>query len=399
LNARFLAAGSMTGAVIPTRIRVLTLIESVTVTGPARVLLDFAQEAKHAELGLPAVDVTFVTYRRGDGQSALAATAREAGVPVIEIPERGRWDPSVIPGLRRVVAEFQPDILESRNVKSHFLIRLAGLHRQFPWVAWNHGYTLTDRKDRAYNQLDRWSLRAAFRVIAVCKPFAARLEQRGVSADKVYILHNFVKPYAAPPEEEVQAIRQQLGLSDQLVVVTVGRMSLEKGHADLLSAIALLKEMPGLPRHRFVLVGDGPEEENLRRQAARLGIEEQIIRTGFQKNVAPYYALAKVFALPSHSEGSPNVILEAMVAGLAITSTNVGGVPEILEDGVTGLLVAARNPQALAEGLRRLLVSEELRAQLAFAAKRQAETAHTLQAYKRELTKFYVEVLGMEEKR
>ena len=388
----------MTGAAIPEHIRVLTFIESASVTGPSRVLLDFAREAKHAEPGLPAVDVTFVTYRRGDGQSALAAAAAEASVPVIEIPERGRWDPRIIPELRRIVTEFKPDILESRNVKSHFLIRLTGLHRRFPWVAWNHGYTLKDQKDRAYNQLDRWSLRSAFRVIAVCRPFAARLERRGVSADKIYILHNFVKPYAAPREEEVDSIRQQLGLSGEMVVVTVGRMSLEKGHANLLSAIALLKDMPGLPRHRFLLVGDGPEEGNLRRQAATLGIEDRIVMAGFQKDVLPFYALANAFALPSLSEGSPNVILEAMAAGLPIASTNVGGVPEILEDGVTGLLVPAQNPPALAEALRRLLTSDALRLQLASAARRQAETAHTLGAYKRELTNFYVETLRMRKK-
>ena len=386
---------AVTGAaVVPGRIRVLTFIESATVTGPARVLLDFAKAARHAEPGLPAVDFTFVTYRRGSDQSALAAEATAAGVPVIEIPERGRWDPSVIPELRRIVTEFQPDILESRNVKSHFLIRLAGLHRRFPWVAWNHGYTMKDPKDRAYNQLDRWSLRGAFRVIAVCKPFAARLEQRGVRPDKIYILHNFVKPYVAPSPEEVHSVRQQSGLGDELAIITVGRMSLEKGHANLLSAIALLEDRPGLPPHRFVLVGDGQEEANLRRQAASLAIEDRVVFTGFQKNVVPYYALASIFALPSLSEGSPNVILEAMAAGLPIASTNVGGVPEILEDGVTGLLVPAQDPPALAEALRRLLTSEDLRAQLASAGRRQAETAHTLQAYKRELTQFYVDLLS-----
>jgi len=386
---------AVTGAaVFPDRIRVLTFIESATVTGPARVLLDFAKEARHAEPGMPAVDYTFVTYRRGSSQSTLAAVATEAGVPVIEIPERGRWDPSVIPELRRIVTGFQPDVLESRNVKSHFLIRLAGLHRRFPWVAWNHGYTLKDPKDRAYNQLDRWSLRGAFRVVAVCKPFATKLEQRGVSPDKISILHNFVKPYVAPPQEEVQSLKQQLGLGDELAIITVGRMSSEKGHANLLSAVFLLKDMPALPRYRFVLVGDGQEEANLRRQAANLGVDDRVVFTGFQKNVVPYYAAASLFALPSLSEGSPNVILEAMAAGLPIASTNVGGVPEILEDGVTGLLVPAQDPPALAEALRRLLTSGDLRAQLASAARRQAETVHTLQAYKHKLTLFYVDMLS-----
>ncbi len=153
--------------------------------------------------------------------------------------------------------------------------------------------------------------------------------------------------------------------------------------------------MPGLPRHRFVLVGDGPEEANLRSQAASLGVEDRIVWPGFQANVTPYYAASNLFALPSHSEGSPNVILEAMSAGLPIAATRAGGVPEILEDEVTGLLVPTTDPQAMAEALRKLLLSQDLRTRLAAAARRQVESAHTLQAYRRKLTEFYLETLRM----
>jgi glycosyltransferase involved in cell wall biosynthesis len=169
----------------------------------------------------------------------------------------------------------------------------------------------------------------------------------------------------------------------------------EKGHANLLKAIALLKDKAELPKHRFVLVGDGPEEGSLRRQAADLGIADRLVWVGFQKNVAPYYAMANIYALPSLSEGSPNVILEAMVAALSVAATRAGGVPEILEDHVTGLLVPKEDPPALADAIQKLLLSEDLRTRLASAARRQAETAHTLAAYRRDLTQFYVETLGM----
>jgi glycosyltransferase involved in cell wall biosynthesis len=172
-------------------------------------------------------------------------------------------------------------------------------------------------------------------------------------------------------------------------------MSVEKGHANLLSAIALLKDRRELPKHRFVLVGDGPEEENLRRQAAQLGIEDRLVWAGFQKDVAPYYAMAAIYALPSMSEGSPNVILEAMAAGLPIAATRAGGVPEILENDVTGLLVPKEDPRTLADAIQKLLLSEDLRARLASAARRRVETAHTLEAYRRDLTQFYVETLKM----
>jgi glycosyltransferase involved in cell wall biosynthesis len=381
--------------VTPERIRVLVFHENATATGVGRVALGFAMAARQPEPDLPIIDVTFVTYRRNDQQTGFAAAALAAGIPVIEIPEKKRWDVKVLREIRRIVTEFHPDILETHNVKSHFLVRANGLHRQFPWVAWNHGYTSKNRLDRAYSQLDRWSLHAAYRLVTVCGPFADAMQQLGIPRDKITVLHNFVEAGARPTEEEVLRVRQETGLADELAIVTVGRMSIEKGHANLLNAISLLKARHELPKHRFVLVGDGPEEANLRRQAAQLGIEDRIVWAGFQKNVAPYYAMATLYALPSISEGSPNVILEAMAASLPIAATRAGGVPEILEDDVTGLLVPKEDPGSLADAIQKLLLSQELRSRLSSAARRRAETAHTLRAYRRELTQFYVETLRM----
>ncbi len=381
--------------VTPERIRVLVFHENATATGLGRVALSFAKAGRQAEPGLPTVDVTFVTYSRNGQQTGLAAAALAAGIPVIEIPERGRWDLKVVPHLRRIVRDFKPDILQTHNIKSHFLVRATGLHREFPWIAWNHGYTSMGRLDRAYKQIDRWSLRGAYRLISVCGPFANALQNLGIPRDKITVLHNFVDPYVRPSDDEVLRLRQEMRLGDELVIVTVGRMSVEKGHANLLNAIGRLKDRADLPKHRFVLVGDGPEEGNLRRQASDLGIEDRLLWAGFQKNVAPYYAMATIYALPSMSEGSPNVVLEAMAAGLPIAATSVGGVPEILENDVTGLLVPRENPQALAEAIQELLLSADLRARLASAARRRVETAHTLQAYRRDLTQFYMETLRM----
>jgi glycosyltransferase involved in cell wall biosynthesis len=392
-----LSARATEQIVTPERIRVLVFHENATATGLGRVALGFAKAARHPEPNPPAVDVTFVTYQRNGQQTGFAAAALAAGIPVIEIPEHGRWDLKVVPHLRRIVRDFKPDILETHNIKSHFLVRASGLPRKFPWIAWNHGYTSKDRLDRAYNQIDRWSLRRAYRLMTVCGPFATAMQDLGIQREKITVLHNFVDAYIRPTDDEVLRLRHEMKLDDELVIVTVGRLSVEKGHANLLNAIALLKDRRELPKHRFVLVGDGPEEGNLRRQAAQLGIEDRLIWAGVQKDVAPYYAMAAIYALPSKSEGSPNVILEAMAASLPIAATRAGGVPEILENDVTGLLVPKENPQALADAIQKLLLSDDLRARLASAAHRQAETAHTIEAYRRELTQFYVDTLRMRE--
>ena len=374
-------------------IRVLTLIENATVTGPARNVIEFGKVA------MPDVEVTIVTYQRGPEESALASAAREAGLPIALVAERRRWDTRVLQQLRQTIAAINPDILETRNVKSHFLVRLLGLQKKYPWVAWNHGYTETSSLDRMYTLLDRWSLGGAYRVVTVCQPFADRIAEFGVSRDYIRILHNSVKPFVAPAPDEVAAVRRQLTIRDEeAVILSVGRLSHEKGHADLIRTAAALVAMPGTQDFRVVIVGDGPERQSLANLAARLGVEKQVVFAGFQRDTRPYYAMATIVAVPSHSEGSPNVVLEAMAAGLPIAANRVGGIPEILEECVTGLLVEPRNPDAMAKALFRLLSDDELRGRLGAAAEAQATSAHTPEAYRQALVDFYRETLRGVEK-
>jgi glycosyltransferase involved in cell wall biosynthesis len=374
-------------------IRVLTLIESPFVSGPARILIEFGRLAAIPDPGLPVAELAVATYWRGPGESPVAEAARSAGLSVFTITERGRWDTAVFSQLRRIVSQYKPDILESRNVKSHFLVRLLGLQKGQPWLAWNHGYTARDWLDRAYSQLDRWSLHGAFRVVTVCGPFAKELERRGIEKCKITVLHNFVKPFVPAPLSEVEQLRDRLGLQDKAVILVVGRLSSEKGHAVLLQAAARLEKMTGVPDFRVVVLGDGPENENLLRLRVRLGIENRIVMAGFQKDVSPFYSLGTMLALPSYSEGSPNVVLEAMAAGLPIAATAVGGVPEILENAVTGLIVQPGDPQAMAEAILQLLHDPETAAKLADAARSRVQSDYTPAAYRRSLSQFYLDTL------
>ena len=109
--------------------------------------------------------------------------------------------------------------------------------------------------------------------------------------------------------------------------------------------------------------------------------------------MAPYFAMARILALPSHSEGSPNVVLEAMAAGLPIAATNVGGVPEILEQGKTGLLVPSRDTAAMAATIRELLTDAELGQRLGESAQAEARRNYTLESYRRKLVRFYQDTL------
>src|SRR5262249_8877975 len=150
------------------------------------------------------------------------------------------------------------------------------------------------------------------------------------------------------------------------VLLSIGRFSREKGHADLLQALGSLRSLP--QAWKLVLVGIGPERDALGRLAASLEISERVVFAGFHPDVARFYAIADLFALPSHSEGSSNVWLEAMMAGVPIVATSAGGNSEILAHEKTALLVPTEDAPALAAAVARLLTQPDLAARLAEAA-------------------------------
>jgi len=142
----------------------------------------------------------------------------------------------------------------------------------------------------------------------------------------------------------------------------------------------------------MVIAGEGPERGRLEQQRKTLGLEQIVLLPGQQASVRPFYALANLLALPSHSEGSPNVLLEAMSAGLPIVATNAGGIVEIASDGVTALTVPARDPRSFADALLRLRRDPELARRLASAAKREV-ARFTPEAYVEAMIGIYRSVL------
>jgi glycosyltransferase involved in cell wall biosynthesis len=204
-----------------------------------------------------------------------------------------------------------------------------------------------------YNECDRVSLRRADRVVTLARAFVDHLTRRGVQAERVMVLHNAID--ARPRrriDEERQRLRALWGIdAGEPVVLCVGRLSREKGHRDLIAALARLKTRHRVAPFRLVVAGDGPERNALQSLAQRAGIADAIRWLGYIENAERLYGGADAAVLPSHSEGSPVALLEAAAYGLPIVATAVGGVPEILEDGESGLLVPPRDPDALAAAL------------------------------------------------
>ncbi len=382
-------------------LKILSLVEATDINAVAKNVLEFYRTAHELAQKLPDFPTiqgsiaTFDRHTEDQSPSEFVMTARESGLDVSVIPERRAFDLSVIPALQKAVEKRQPDIVITNSVKSHFLLWRSRLWKKYPWVAFHHGYTTTDQKMRLYNRLDRWSLPKADLVVTVCHAFARELASAtSVPLERIVVRHNAIRTQPKPNSTDVKVLKDRFGITeDDRVLLSVGRLSKEKAHADLIVAFKHLCETNTKIVVKLVIVGDGPERARLKLAARTSGFTDRIIFAGQASDVQPFYAMADVFVLPSHSEGSPNVLLEAMAAHVPVVATTVGGVPEIVEHEKSALLVPANNPSALAAASARVLIDSDLAQRLATSAFALAVAKHSPEEYARSLLEIYREVI------
>lgn len=366
-------------------LRLLAIIEAYSITGPAKNLLEFARQGRKENI-LTAI----VTFTRGVKQNFFTTAVRDEGIPLAVIEERGPFDPQCLRALQVAAAGFRPDIIQTHAVKSHFLARLAALPSQAPWVAFHHGYTWPTLKTRAYNQLDRWSLRCARKVLTVSKPFRDELAAIGIRPERIEIVHNAIlADWGAPASslQERMELRFQSGIPlDAKVVIIVGRLSREKGHSTLLAAFNRVRH---LIRAHLIIVGDGPERSRIEEKITCLGLKNHVTLTGYQCFTKPWYAIADVAVLSSLTEGSPNALLEAMAASIPVVTTAVGGVPEIVTDGESALVVPPEDPEKMSAAITHVLTDADVAARLTKSSSELIRERYTPDARMRKLAGIY----------
>jgi glycosyltransferase involved in cell wall biosynthesis len=378
-------------------LKLVCLVEATNINAVARNVLEFyraARELNGKSADVSPIDLSVVTFDRAGSSAEFVEAARGLGLEVDVISERGRFDRSVLGALRTIINRRRPDIVVTHQVKSHFLVRLSGLHRRYPWVAFNHGYTTTDRKMQLYNRLDRQSLPHADRVVTVCQAFARELESKGIRGNRISVLHNSIRPGPQADKAAAGDLRKHLGIkTDEKVILAVGRLSKEKAQIDLIPAFGELHRTNPELKAKLVIAGDGPERAQLETAARKLAIADQIVFAGQVADMRPYYAIADVLVNASHSEGSPYVLLEAMAAGVPIVATAVGGVPEMLTDNETGLLVPPQDTAAMSAAIEKALNDSALAQKLSIKARALITTRFTPETYVQKLVEIYRSVL------
>lgn len=319
------------------------------------------------------------------------------GIPVTHLG-RGRFDPRILSDLVRLARARGARILHVHGYAAADFGRLAARRIGAALVLHEH---FADPRMPAYQGLaDRLLARYTDRAIAVSgstRDFLVR--QRYVPEDRVRLIWNGapLDEFAPVSREKGLALRRELGLpEDAPLIGSVGRLNLQKGHRYLLAALPAV--LAQVPETRALIVGDGDQSEPLKQQARELGVSERVSFAGHRADVPEVLGALDVFCISSTYEGTPLALFEAMAAAKAIVSTAVDGCREVLEEGVTGLLVPPSDPAALAGALVRALSDRELRAGLALRA-REASARYDIRECVRGMETVYDEVLAEREAR
>jgi len=281
---------------------------------------------------------------------ALADEARQAGVETILMGKPDGFTPTTVPTLARLLRAHGVDVVHTHNMAPLFYGTLAARLCGLPSLNTRHGRT----PERAHRLV--WAL--ADRVVAVSEDARRELLRHNRIADhKLHVILNGIDLSGFAEGRRSEAVapaRARLGLPlDAPVVGTVGRLAAVKDHETLLRAFGLLRQ-GGSDAH-LAVIGGGPLEADLKSRVRALGLDGVAHIVGPHADVPHLLPALDVFVLSSLSEGISLALIEAMAAGLPVVATRVGGNPEVVVEGRTGLLVEPSQPEALRSALLRVL--------------------------------------------
>ena len=298
-------------------------------------------------------DVTVVSLI--SDRTPIARRMEENGIRIHYLDKKLGLDLSMIPRLINIMKQEKPDVVHTHlNVIKYAAVaaRLCGIR----CVHTVHNVAHEEAEGRLQKITNTIYFRRGWAVPVALSPKvqATILSFYGLKEEQVPMIYNGVDLGKCCPKEDCS-------LSKPARLLHIGRFNEQKNHKGLLEAfIQIVKTFPDCC---LQLIGDGDLEEETRNHVKDLGLQEKVQFLGSQTNVYPFLQEADIFLLPSKFEGMPMTIIEAMGTGLPIVASAVGGVPDMLEDGVSGILVPC-DPDAVAQAVLQLLEQKDLREKL-----------------------------------
>jgi glycosyltransferase involved in cell wall biosynthesis len=344
----------------------------------------------------------------GQGEQSMAYVAEQQGVQVVTIPHLHR-DISPVRDLlatwrlARMMRVERPTILHTHTAKAGAVGRaaalLAGRSRPPIIVHTFHGHVLRGYFGRFwtgfFRQLEKLLARITDALVAVSPEVRDELVALGVAPEskfRVIRLGIELDTRVSSDRKARAETRRVMGIPDERFVVGwIGRMTAVKRTDVVLNAFRALRD-EGVDAV-LCMVGDGPDRVAVEELAGELGIVRHCLFPGYQEEVGPFFAAFDVFVLPSGNEGTPVTAIEALASGCPVVATSVGGVPDVVDDGVDGFLVEPGTVDGLASRLGELARDTELRTRMGAAGRERMQTRYSVDRLVDDMDRLYRELL------
>jgi len=338
------------------KIRLFYLITGTSVGGAEKALLDLC-----TSLDKTRYEITVGSLK---GKGLIGEQLENEGIELVSFALKERTN---LPGLfsslfmvfkvARLLRKKKADIIHTFLFRANLIGRIAARLVGIPIII---SSLRTMEEEKRYQLfLERITSFMVDKYIAVSEKVKEHaISHSKIPPDRIVTIYNGVRLNGERVDSDPGATRKALhiSLSDRVVMV-IGRLRWEKGHAYLIDAMDNIRKR--MPEVKLIIVGDGEEEKRLKDKARQLFLTETVLFTGVRGDVPALLAIAELVVLPSLWEGMPNCLLEAMNAGKPVVATTVGGVPEVVLDGDTGILVPPRDSKALAEAIIKILSRKE----------------------------------------
>jgi glycosyltransferase involved in cell wall biosynthesis len=349
--------------------------------GPDKTIL---KSCEHLSRAGHLAEAFYILDREHD-TGTLQSAAQRLGVKMHTVSETGPISFLTLWALGQVLKDGRYDIVHTHDYKSNVLAGMFRLKYRYKIVATAHGYNPTSRRELFYYRLERWMFRFVTKtVIAPTRNMEGLLRGFGISMKRVHIIPNGIetndrqKPTHQPSAGPVR-------------LLYLGRLSEEKDVENLLRAAAILRSENILVS--VTLAGDGPARQHIEKTIAELMLGDCVRLSGFVSDVMPLLAEADILVNPSRTECMPNSILEAMWAGVPVVATDVGGVGEMIRDGVDGLLCPSENSEAMAEAIRKLIANPAMAEKLTASANERVMNEFTFEKHMEKTLELYRRIL------
>ena len=364
--------------------KIIHLTASPFFCGPDRQMMELAKTFRQAGTFCREkrnIETLFASFAESGGARSFLGITTEAGFESLMLQNDMPHLWAAVKELTRLFREKQIDIALLHGHKARMVGYWAARRNRIPCVGVSRGWTTENWRIKVYNRLDKWMLRRMDHVVCVSQGQADKVILAGTPKERITVIHNAIRTdrfrELSPPEFR-QKLERLFPVTPKFLLGDAGRLSPEKGFDVLIAATAqLVKE--GLPVG-LVIFGEGFLREPLQKQIDALGVSDSVRLAGYTEELDQFMPHFDVFVQSSHTEGLPNVLLEAMAARTAVVATEVGGTNEVVVEGETGLMVPPNQADRLADAIRAILQNDSLRRLMGENGRKRVEEHFTFEA-------------------